>query len=215
MLQRKPYGFEPPFFLIWKLNRISTQSPTAPTEMDLACSQEVNRAQHNRGWIECQISTPPSNKQTRGTDREKQTFGINCSQERIMSREKTEFWEKSNEEKLRFHTTEQNQPMSADGFSSTPRRERRWRLRRWWLLWLGGVENYVTTHHHTPFPPVRSRERPVSLLRSTTEKTHDTHVYLVLWPLSHLPIMRGYTDSLYRDVRPLIDKAVICSHNPN
>jgi hypothetical protein len=32
---------------------------TRPTEMDLACSQEVNRAQHNRGWIECQISTPP------------------------------------------------------------------------------------------------------------------------------------------------------------
>jgi hypothetical protein len=41
----------PHFFLIWNLNRTRTQSPTAPTEMDLARAEEVNRCQQNRGWL--------------------------------------------------------------------------------------------------------------------------------------------------------------------
>jgi hypothetical protein len=72
-----------------------------------------------------------------------------------------------------------------------------------------------------PFPPVSSRgarrcREPVSLPISTTEETHKTlDIGLGLWPLSDLCNMKGCTCSLYRDVRPLRGKAVICPHNPN
>jgi hypothetical protein len=72
-----------------------------------------------------------------------------------------------------------------------------------------------------PFPTIsrlgmRSCGRLVSLLFSTTEKSHRRHdIGLGLWPLSLHYIMRGCTCSLYRDVRPLMGKIGICPHNPS
>jgi hypothetical protein len=84
------------------------------------------------------------------------------------------------------------------------------------------VENYVTRiTRSAPFPPVSSRDARsyrglVSLPISTTEEIHKTHgIGLNLWSLSDLCNMKGCTGSLYRDVRPLRDKAGICPHNPN
>jgi hypothetical protein len=52
------------FFCYLELKPHPHRKPTAPPEMDLAHTKEVNRDQHNRGWINSHISTPPSNKQT-------------------------------------------------------------------------------------------------------------------------------------------------------
>jgi hypothetical protein len=46
--------------------------------------------------------------------------------------------------------------------------------------------------------------------------THETHdIVLGVWPLSHPSIMSGCISFLYRDVRPLKNKAGIYPHNPN
>jgi hypothetical protein len=46
-----------------------------------------------------------------------------------------------------------------------------------------------------------------------TEETHETQdIGLGLWTLSDLYLMRGCTDSLYRDVRLLRNKTSICPH---
>lgn len=42
-------GSEPPFFSYLELK--PHPKPYAPTEMDLARAEEVNRCQQNRGWL--------------------------------------------------------------------------------------------------------------------------------------------------------------------
>jgi hypothetical protein len=85
--------------------------------MDLARAEYVNRAQQNRGWIDCQISTPPSSNKPRGTGGEKQSLDLIAGENKTL---------KNPSRQVRVSYHRRNQSLSADGFSSVPRRERRW-----------------------------------------------------------------------------------------